>query len=424
MKKFNILFIGGTWNTEYNHPNNFKTGYTGLFDEKSNSNIDDDVFIETLSLHHTYGKSSGLTEKMIKLLKPFASRFQFANGGYYPDLQLHLENAKFYDIVFWWPNVDNDLPKIRNVKEMAPHVMLVTSKRNDNDEYTFQELNQRALASKSNLVFEFKKVNDKFKMMIFDPLGCSWYNGFNIDAAVTSAMNRLSYLNAITRQKTTSIDTNNGLVLKWYFDCFEQKQTQSNKTIDIPDEQKFVNLVKQYAETFHEIMKPAPNIKRFLGNCSMKPFPPQVGRCSKGMPSFRKDGYVFVSQRNVDKEFLSLDNFVATYLENNEVYYCGENKPSVDTPVQLRLYEKLPNINYMIHSHTYIKNAPYTTYPIPCGAIEEVDEIIDLIEKEFGTLTGTKYHLNLLGHGSIAMGHTIEHLENIEYYGRALPEKF
>lgn len=83
----------------------------------------------------------------------------------------------------------------------------------------------------------------------------------------------------------------------------------------------------------------------------MHPQPPQVGRCSKGMPSFKHNDYVFVSQRNVDKEYLDLSHFIPTYLEDDKVYYCGENKPSVDTPIQLRLYKELPNIRYMIHSH-------------------------------------------------------------------------
>lgn len=421
MNKYNILFIGGTWNEEHNTPDDYPTGYAGLFNIKED-NIDKDLAL--LKLNHTYGKRSGLAEQVITALKPFAKILKFANGGKYSDLQSYLDEAHMYDIVFWWANVDNSLPKIRDVKSVAPHVMLITSKRNDNDKYTFQELNQRALASKSNLVFEFKKVDDKFKMMVFDPLGCAWYDGFNIDECVTAAMNRLCYLTSITRQKTTQIDDNKSLILKWYFDQFSQNQTQSDKTVNVPNEQEFVDLVKEYAEDFHRILKPAPNVKRFLGNCSMKPNPPQVGRCSKGMPSFRKDGYVFVSQRNVDKEFLTLENFVPTYLEDNNVFYCGENKPSVDTPIQLRLYEKLPNINYMIHAHVYVENAPYTTYPIPCGAIEEVDEIINLIQKEYGTLSATKYHLNLLGHGSIIMGSSIDELRNVKYYGRTLPEKF
>lgn len=49
-----------------------------------------------------------------------------------------------------------------------------------------------------------------------------------------------------------------------------------------------------------------------------------------------------------------MEHFVPTYLSEYKVYYCGENKPSVDTPIQLRLYEKLPNINYMIDSFSLL----------------------------------------------------------------------
>lgn len=432
MKKYKILFVAGTFDTELKNPDQEKTGTYGVL--SPDDAFDIDMTIERHSSKQTYGKQSGLATKVIKELIPYASILKFANGGYYPDLEQLLNEAKDFDLVFWWANVANDLPKIRNIKEAAPHVMLITSKRNDNNKYSFMELNQRALASKSNLVFEFSKIqpivspsltqNTIFNIRVFDPLGCSWYDGTNIHDCIQNAMDRLNFISSITRQKTTKIDTDNGLVLKWYFDCFEQQQIQSEKQIAIPDEQEFINLVKEYAEVFHAIMKPAPNVTRFLGNCSMKPQPPQVGRCSKGMPSFRKDGFVFVSRRNVDKEYLTLEHFVPTYLQDNEVYYCGDYKPSVDTPIQLRLYDKLPNIHYMIHAHVYAKEGIFTTYPIPCGAIEEVDEIINTIQKEYGTLNGTRYILNLKGHGSIIMGETINDIKNIEYYGRTLPESF
>lgn len=432
MTKHKILFVAGTFDTEWKDPEKERTGIWGTYNDNNDTNVD--IAFENCLLKQTYGKASGLATKVIKELIPHASVLKFVNGGYYPDLQSLLDSAKNFDIVFWWANVANDLPKIRDVKEAAPHVMLITSKRNDNNKYSFMELNQKALASKSNLVFEFSKIvpivspaldnTPVFKMRVFDPLGCLWYDGTDIHDCVERAMQRLDFISNITRQKTTKIDTDNGLVLKWYFDCFEQKQNPSEKRVNIPDEQGFVNLVKSYAEVFHDIMKPAPNVTRFLGNCSMKPNPPQVGRCSKGMPSFRKDGFVFVSRRNVDKEYLTLEHFVPTYLENNEVYYCGDYKPSVDTPIQLRLYDKLPNIHYMIHAHVYVKDGVFTAYPIPCGAIEEVDEVIETIKREYNSLNETKYILNLKGHGSLIMGETIDDLRDVQYYGRTLPEQF
>lgn len=368
-------------------------------------------------------KKSGFVEKCGQALRDYGCRIVVYNGGDYEDLQQIAETAPDYDAVFWWPNVSNDLPKIRDIKVIAPHTMLVNSKRNDGDKYSFMELVQRSLAVKANLTVELKKNDDgKFDIMVFDPLGCAWYKGSDIYNAMFALAERLAFLRSITRQATVPDQTDKSLVLSWYFDRFKQDMHPSNEEVSVPDEERFVSLVKRYAERFHEIMKPANNVVRFLGNASMRPMPPQVGRCSKGMPSFRCGEYIFVSQRNVNKEFIDLSHFVPTYMEGEKVYYCGENKPSVDTPIQLRLYAKLPNINYMIHSHCYVEGAPFTTMSVPCGAIEEVDEVLSAIQKHYGSLGGTQYVLNLIGHGSLIMGTKVEDLEDINYYGRTLPE--
>lgn len=388
------------------------------------------TFNNTQTADGHYGKRSGLVDKLIPEIsraifsKGFDPNLNVFNGGSYDIIDTIFGMTPDYDIVFWFANVDNSLPKIRDVKAVAPRTMLVTSKRNDNGKYSFQELIQRALASKSNLVFEFNKIKDKlFNIHIFDPLGCEWYNGTNLQAAADAAIDRLLYLKSITRQSTTKSDTSNGLVLSWYFDSFKQDMQQADDTVAVPDETKFIELVRSYAEKFHEIMQPAKDVKRFLGNCSTKQLPPQVGRCSKGMPSFKTEDYIFVSQRNVNKEYLDISHFVPVYEENGKIYYCGDNKPSVDTPIQLRLYKALPNIRYMIHSHCYAENAVMTTKSIPCGAIEEVDEVLQTIDKTYGTRDADKYIINLKGHGSIIMGKTIDDISGVKYFGRKMPEK-
>lgn len=384
----------------------------------------------TFAAKENEARESGIIRKMAAAIKDHAvfqkngDSLDVYNGGKYETLQGLLDSTPDYGMVFWFANVkDNSLPKIRDVKAVAPKTMLVTSKRNDSEKYSFDELVQRALAAKANLMFEFKKMCPiHFHIMVFDPLGCAWYNGENIEDAVNAAMDRLYYLASITRQSTTQASDDKKLVLKWYFDQFKQDMTQSDRTVSVPDEQKFINLVHGYAEKFHELMNPGCDVKRFIGNCSMKSMPPQVGRCSKGMPSFRHGDYVFVSQRNVDKEYLDLSHFIPAYLENGRVYYCGENKPSVDAPVQLRLYDALPNIRYMVHSHCYVKGALFTMECIPCGAIEEADEILRAIDENIHDRTKSSYQLNLLGHGSIIMGSSIDELKNIEYEKRPMPE--
>lgn len=417
--KYKILVVGGTFNDV---KNDIKSGYKGIISVDENNTFNT---IEDNSTKVEYGKQSGLITKLITNLISYSSNITYYNGGNYYELNDILNDTPNYDIVFWFANVDNDLPKIRDVKAVAPKVMLVTSKRNDNSKYTTMEVVQRALASKSNLIFEFSKKEDLFNMRVIDPLGCMWYDGTNLKEAIDSSMNRLSYLRSITRQSTTKSSVDKGLVLAWYFDQFKENQYKSNKVIDIPNEQDFIDLVKQYATRFYEILNPGPKVERFLGNASMRPKnPPQVGRCSRGMPSFRSNGYIFVSQRNIDKKFIDLNHFVPCYLENNKVYYCGDNKPSVDTPIQLRLYELFPNINYMIHAHVYMKDAPYTELAIPCGAIEEVAEIKRTIEHYYDSFTENRYVINLKGHGSIIMGNTIDDIKNISYFGRPMPEKF
>lgn len=187
-----------------------------------------------------------------------------------------------------------------------------------------------------------------------------------------------------------------------------------DNVFSVPDETEFFDIIKEYADVFHELINPSPNVTRFLGNSSF--------RCQRGFPSFRKNGIIYVSKRNIDKRFIDKEGFVPTKLSDEEVFYYGKNKPSVDTPIQLRLYSKLPHINYMIHAHVYIQDAPFTSHMIPCGGIQEVKEILNIIGNEYGSYNKDFYSINLVGHGCIVMSSDTEKLKNLKYIGRVLPE--
>lgn len=372
-----ILIVGGTWNREFNNST------------------------------ESYGKPSSLVTKLSNALTTYGL-VDVYNGGRYDKLEDIIKSASSYDVVFWWANVDNSLPKIRNVKEIAPHTILINSKRDDEDKYSFQELIQRSLAAKANLTWKFKKIADKtFETTIFDPLGSVWYLGTDFDAAIKACMDRLIFLKRMTRQPSIKTD----------------------KINIIPDEQDFVDVVRKYAAEFQKYMDSSVKTKRFIGNASLrliKPF--SDSRCGKGMPSFRgTDNMIFVSKRNIDKQFITLDNFVPVYMDNDKLMYCGEDKPSVDTPVQIRLYKELDHINYMLHSHCYIKNAPFTHEAIPCGAIEEFDEVMKLIQEQKIDNHRNQYFVNLIGHGSIIMWNNMQQFHEdiepkLEYYKRDMPE--
>lgn len=366
------------------------------------------------------GRESGLVKKLHKALKNIENvSTEIYNGGYYKSLEEILSSTINYDVVFWMANVPNDYPKIRDVKEVAPHVMLVSSKRNDNDKYPFKELVERTLAMKANLTLEFKKMESGiFNIMVFDPLGSVWYEGQNINNAVLAVINRLSFLMSITRKATIKSEDNVNLKLNWYFDRFKLDEKKADGIVESIISDEYLDLITEYAKVFQNIMG--------VNNKSVetaKMSPPQVFRCSKGMPSFRSGNLVVVSKRAVFTQFLTKEDFVATYMENGELFYYGDDKPSVDTPNHIKLYENLKNINFIIHSHNYIDGAPFTNVAIPCGAIEESDEVIKAIKESYGSLDGNRYMINLKGHGSFLLGSSIDDLKGANYIGRSLPER-
>ena len=369
--KNKILFVGGTWNNE-----------------------------------------GGKPSKIVNLFSKELKNIDLYNGGNYKDLNNILESVINYEIVLWWPNIPNNLQKLKKVKEINYKTMLVSSKRNNN-EYSFQELLQRSFEIKSNLIIEFTKEENIYKMRLFDPLGNVWYYGTDIKECSKELITRLNFIKSIKRESTISDEENKG-VLAWFFNDFKEEMYNSNIKVETPIKEEFINVIKEYAIKLAENTFHTTDVKRFLGNASL--------RCPKGFPSFRDKDYIFVSKRNINKEFITINDFVPVYEKDNKIYYCGNNKPSVDSPIQVKLYKKLKNINYMIHSHCYLKDTPYTKTPLPCGAIDEVNEIINTIKENYKSLNKTFYKINLKGHGSIIMSKNIENLKNVEIISRNLPE--
>ncbi len=104
----------------------------------------------------------------------------------------------------------------------------------------------------------------------------------------------------------------------------------------------------------------------------------------------------------------------------NWINYYGPDKPSVDAPIHVRLYNALPRINYMIHSHTYVQGAPFTEGCIPCGAMQEVDEVLRVYTAMVPV--PDQFAINLNGHGSLVASCDVAGLDGYEYYARPLPE--
>lgn len=344
---------------------------------------------------NTYGKKSGLIEKMyneLKKEKDFA--ISYFNGGNYNNLKELVLSAKDYDIVFWMANVPNELEKVRNVKTINPTALVIGSKKNhyilesDKMEYTFVEILNKSLIQRNNLTIEFMKLKNKdsFKMLLFDPLGTSWYEGFDIYKLVENIIKRIRFIITTKRERTYKVE---GIT-------------------NIIDNKEFFEYVKEVAQIFHNTIEHANGVTRFLGNASYR------------IPG---NNHIFVTERDLDKTLINTSTIVESFLSNNKVYYYGDKKPSKDTVVQTRLYEILPNINYIVHSHCYANGGYFTNMPVPCGALDEIDEVLEVIKCNYNNDYKLKYYkINLKGHGCLIFGNSIDDLKKSKFITRHLPE--
>jgi len=360
------------------------------------------------SFDNSGGRPSGIIKKLSDAIadnEAFDAVSVF-NGGFFEQLNSLLEAAGEYDSVLWAPNVPNDYPKLRDIKDRFRHIMLVTAKRNNN-EYNFHQLIARSLEQKANLTIEFTKKSEKvYNMRLFDPLGNVWFDGKDAKKLASRLGYRLSDLKRFTRIPSLST---------------------GNPFVDVPKEEEFFRFARNCSDIFHNLIQPAPGTKRFLGNMSF--------RCQNGFPSFRCGrNEAFVSCRNINKSEICQGSFVHVKAnESGPLVYDGEAKPSVDTPVQLLLYKNFPQIKYMIHAHCYfypLDRAPiFTAHPVPCGAIEEVHEIIQAVDAA-GMTDSDFIAVNLLGHGCILMSKTVkkftELMKNRDscFVSRPSPENF
>jgi len=344
------------------------------------------------------GRSSGYIQRLFDAMQPFCVG-RLVNGGTFEELQNLIGELDQYEIIIWMPDVPNDKEKlVKDIKIRYPKSILVISKNNLDDHYTLLELIARALNVKANLFVEFRNPNNNPREImagVYDPLGNRFCSSLNIDHVAVTLLSRLFELRKFTR---VSSARNDSMIVG-----------------EIKPPEDFFSYIRKYAETFHKLIYSHNDNPRFLGNASF--------RCESGFPSFRADnGIVFMSRRNVDKRNIGVEGFVPTrlitYMGKMWVDYKSEHKPSVDAPIQLLLYRYYPLINFIIHSHTYIQGGALTSRAIPCGAIEEFFEIIQIVPYRYET----NIQINLKGHGSLVMVQKLDDLKSIEYQSRPFPE--
>ena len=316
----------------------------------------------------------------------------FDIGGTTDDLLNHIfPEVIDADIVFWFCSIndagDKKLKLVEGIKKLNKNAILVVLFRTNGGKTVYEQV-ARMLSIKANLMLEVCPTNiTKFSASILDPLG-NIFLSHETDIQTVAKVLCTRVLDLVDKHRIPSVSV--------------------GPMVTAPNEEEFFAIAREQAETFHEIIH-TDKQDRYLGHLSF--------RCEHGFPSFVSDGLIFVTKRNVDKRSIDATSFVAINPACSAVVeYYGDDSPSVDSPISIRLYQHYPSIKYMMHSHVYIKNARFTNSVNPCGAIEEADEIFSVIQND------DNFAVNLKGHGALVGAVDLDYLRNIEYVSRGIPE--
>ena len=341
----------------------------------------------------TFDNNGGKPSKVVSALSPYLG--EQLNGGYLNELeQLNLSD---YKCVVWMPNIDNKEDKILpTIKKKYPTILLVQSKRCIEKWYEDSDVIGRLLKSHAGLGIKIEDSGSRlipYQFKLLDPLGNIYADTSCIPVFGRILRERIDFILSLSRVRSHKID--------------------NKLDFNIPD--RFIDIIKDFGDRFSKYVN-AINPNRFLGNAAT--------RCSYGFPAVKISDRIFVTRRNVDKQTLTGDDFVEVYQGvMGEVSYYGDHKPSVDTPVQLRLFETFPNINYMIHGHVYVKGAPMTSHNIPCGFVEEFDDILNTLTRIGVSANTSHFVINLKGHGCIIACKKLDYFDNIKLMARPFPEE-
>lgn len=339
------------------------------------------------SFRESEARPSKIVAKIAERLSP---DFLF-NGGKFsglPDItSTYAPQAK---VVLWMPNIPNEAPKlISNVKLVNPFALLIESKnvigRSDLEPL---DIVDHVLRNKANLCIVISKcqMTDRLGFTLIDPLGNIFCSTQDIDQLCFILEKRVGQL----------LETRRSSILATDFDLATLSRELDNRFLDI---------IHEHAHIFEQAI--CRENSRFLGNASF--------RCMRGFPSVKigdDEGTIFVTRRNVDKKTLNSGDFVPIRKiggswKRHKIF----DKPSVDAPVQVALYDLYPNIRYMFHSHVYVEGAPYTKGLYPCGDLREIEAIQNMIPDP----RTKEAVVNLRGHGFLIMTDNLDFLENQKF---------
>lgn len=351
----------------------------------------------------TFDKDGGKPSKIIATLCESLG-WNCINGGSIEDIRSF--NPTDLDVLLWMPNIDNAEDKILpSLKAQWQKMILISSKRADErleqqrPAYSTFDVISRLLKTKSNLGIMIRRDGERFSFNLLDPLGNCYTDTGDVEVLAKAIHDRVNTLSELTRIGSMHVgDVPEGVDL-------------------VTDE--FVTVVRQLGDEFSTHVN-AINPERLLGNAAFRDTYRST-RCTHGFPAVRaNDDTYWISRRNVDKQTMSPSDFVLVGANEDRVHYFGDPKvkPSVDSPIQVRLFNFYSGVRYMVHGHVYVQDAPTTHSKVPCGHIEEFDEIKDLAPDS----EATNFAVNLRGHGCLLLADNLDYLRAAQFSSRPFPE--
>lgn len=325
------------------------------------------------------GNPSSVINKIIpEMINDFSISY-VVNGGTLDQLPNGLNEA---DLTLWMPNIDNENDKQYPKKKIGS--VLICSKVM-REGYKEADAVSRIFKMGGNAVIAIYVSEESgkrtFTFQLIDALGNTWYKGDCISTLCVNIIKFHIFTKYSHRARSVKYDN----VMKPV-----NKAEDCQGLLDINN--SLANRIQLSCGV------------RFFGNIST--------RCQKLFPSTRVETAMLVSPRNTDKSELTPDQMVVTFfkeLPDSTVYYVGDRKPSVDTPSQLMIYEGCKEINFMIHGHAFIKDAPTTETYYLCGDTRENREVLKII----GQSDVRHGAINLKNHGFLIYADTLENLKKV-----------
>jgi len=321
--------------------------------------------MKTLIVGGDFGEFPKSSSVLSKISNEFIDSI-IINGGQLEELSMKIDS----DLIIWMPNISNETKKHYPVKNIG-NVLIVSKVMRPG--YKDIDAIERIFRMQGNAVIAIYK-EDTFRFKLIDALGNTWYDGYDIKFLCDNIKNLYNFIKNSIRCRTSKINIEKPVI-----------------NSDINELIKINRSLATYIQTSCG--------ERFFGNIST--------RCSKLFPTMRSNVGVFVSPRNVDKDMITANDMVYCEFFDDVVNYIGNNKPSIDTPVQLRVYENCNQVNFLIHGHAFVMNTIETNEYFLCGDLRESNEVIEIIDKsKFGSI-------NLKKHGFLLYSDTLNNMKNL-----------